>query len=168
MTSTLPSDVTAAELMRLLGCTRPRITQLEKDGIVTRTGRGRYELASVPRYIDWLRKGNEGPAAWNRARTELASERAAAARLDRMEREGQVVRIAEVRRTWIEIATTVRNKILGVASRLAPRILMIMTAVEAEAILRSELEMCLEELSRTEVTAKGNGKYDRDERVVGA
>ena len=42
MTGALPSDVSATELMRLLGVTRPRITQLEADGIVTRTGRNQY------------------------------------------------------------------------------------------------------------------------------
>jgi hypothetical protein len=58
-----------------------------------------------------------------------------------------------------------RNKILGLASRLAPRFIGIRTAVEVEAILRTELEICLEELSRTEVTTKGNGRYDERESI---
>jgi hypothetical protein len=78
----LPNDISLAELRQLLGVTRQRVAQLETDGVVTRTTRGRYAMGSIRRDVDWLRKGNEGPARWNRARTRLAEEKALTYRLN--------------------------------------------------------------------------------------
>jgi phage terminase Nu1 subunit (DNA packaging protein) len=165
MNSALPSDVTGAELMRLLGVTRPRVTQLAADGIVIRTGRDRYELASITRYCAWLRKGNQG-GAWNEARTALALERAASARLDRQEREGQVVRIDEVRTCWTGIARVIRDRVLGLARKVAPRLVGLKSAAGVETILYRECCECLEELASMEIGVRkvANGK-GQDERV---
>jgi phage terminase Nu1 subunit (DNA packaging protein) len=147
MASTLPSDVTGAELMRLLGVTRPRISQLEADGIVTRTGRDRYELASVPRYIAWLRKGNEGPVAWNRARTELAQERAQMARLERGQLEGRLLERDHVRHMNVSIAHTIKARLLAVPRATAPRLVGLAHATQAEAVTMDAITTALEELA---------------------
>jgi phage terminase Nu1 subunit (DNA packaging protein) len=48
--------VSAGDLMRLLDLSRPRISQLESEGVVVRLGRGRYDLdRSIRNYVRRLR-----------------------------------------------------------------------------------------------------------------
>jgi phage terminase Nu1 subunit (DNA packaging protein) len=150
--SALPSNVTAAELMRLLGVTRPRITQLEADGIVTRTGRNQYSIESVPRYVDWLRRGHEGPAAWNRARTRLAEERALAARQVRLEREGRLLPRDTVETLVGAVFRTVRDGFLGLGARLAPQLHAARSLPAVQNLIDERTREILSALAETEVS----------------
>src|SRR5436309_5047832 len=109
---TLPVEVSLIDLMWLLGVNKQRISQLEADGIVERTERGRYSIASVPRFIAWQRKRGQGSQAWQEARTELARERARTARLDRLEREGRLVEFDLVELILSAANRTVRDNFL--------------------------------------------------------
>src|SRR5262249_7562341 len=117
----LPTVVSLGELSWLLDLSPSHITGLERDGVVKKTGRDQYELVSVPQYVSTMRQRGEGPASWNRARTTLAQERAMAARMARLERQGRLLPADEVRACWLAIATTVKTKMLALASKLAPR-----------------------------------------------
>jgi hypothetical protein len=94
-----------------------------------------------------MRERTLGPQAWNQARTELARERAASARLDRQERERRVIPVDEVRACWTGIARVIRDRVLGLARKVAPRLAGLKSAAELEAILYSECVEALEELS---------------------
>ena len=63
----------------------------------------------------------------------------------------------------------IRDRVLGLASRLAPRLTGIRTTAEVEAILYPACVEALEELSRMAIATKApNGKQqDYDERAVG-
>jgi hypothetical protein len=155
----LPETISLADIRWLLGGVTPTyINTLEREGVLEKIGRDQYTLASVPAYIRWMRKGHEGPQAWNRARTELARERAALAKLDRAEREGRVIDVDEVRACWVTIATTIRNRLLALASKLAPRLVGIRAATDAQAIVYGEIVEVLEELAAMKVKTAGTGK----------
>ena len=77
----LPTHVSTEELRWLLGgVSGARLTQLEQEGVIQRTARGRYAMASVPAFIKAQRERGAAPKGWNAARTELARERAMAAK----------------------------------------------------------------------------------------
>jgi hypothetical protein len=163
--SDLPDTVSLADLRRILGGVVPSyVYTLEKEGVIEKVGRDLYTFESIPNYIRWLRKGHEGPRAWNKARTELAKERAQLAKLDRHEREGRTIDVDEVPAVWITIATVVRNKILAVGAKLATRLVGLRTPAEAQAIVHAELVEALEELSSMQIGMKGQGP-DHDERI---
>jgi hypothetical protein len=156
--SALPETVSLADLRSILGGVVPSyIYTLEKEGVVEKVGHDTYTFASVTNYIKWMRKGHEGPQAWNRARTELARERAQMAKLDRAEREGRVIEAADVRMCWVTIATTIRNKFLALASKIAPRLVGVRTAAEAQEIVHAEVVEILEELANMQVKKAAKG-----------
>ena len=165
--SALP-DAVSLDVMRMLlgGVTTSHINGLARQGIIEKTERGMYTLASVGDYVRWLRRVQDGPRNWQDVRTEIGREKLALLKLDQQERERRVIPVGEVRQCWTTIARTIRDKILGLASRLAPRLTGIRTAVEVEAILRPELEQCLEELANMRITMRApNAKQqDYDER----
>jgi phage terminase Nu1 subunit (DNA packaging protein) len=154
----LPTFVSLGELSWLLDLSPSHITGLERDGIVTKTGRDQYELVSVPQYISTMRKRGAAPADWNQARTELAKERALSAKLDRQARERLLIPAAEVRQCWVGIATVIKTKVLGLGAKCAARLAATRTAAEAEAILYAEAHGCLEELSNTVALEGADGK----------
>jgi phage terminase Nu1 subunit (DNA packaging protein) len=155
-TSALPETVSLSDLRSIFGGVVPSyIYTLEKEGVVEKVGHDAYSFASIANYIKWLRKGHEGPQAWNRARTGLAEERAQMARMDRAEREGRTLDVADVQSTWVAVATTIRNKFLALAAKLAPRLASVRSAVEAQEIVHAEVLEILEELSSLQVRPAG-------------
>jgi hypothetical protein len=60
--SALPDAVSLYDMRMLLGgVTTSHVNHLERQGILKKTERGMYELASVPTYIRWLRRVQDGP-----------------------------------------------------------------------------------------------------------
>jgi hypothetical protein len=92
------------------------------------------------------------------------------ARLDRAERQRLLVPAAEVRSCWLTIATTVRNKILGLARKVSPRLVNVRAAAEAEAVLYAECCEALEELASMPIAMEApDGKQQDDgERSLSA
>jgi phage terminase Nu1 subunit (DNA packaging protein) len=160
--SALPETVSLADLRWLLGgVTTSHINGLTRDGILEKSDRGEYRLSSVPNYVKFMRKRGAAPTEWHRARTMLTKERAQITRLDRFEREKRSIPTSEVLAAWTAIAVVIRNRVLVIASKVAPRLIGIRTAAEVEAILRPECEEALEELSRMQVV---NGRAADDEQ----
>src|SRR5262245_17700236 len=103
-------DTISLDALRwLLDITTQRVAQLERDGLIQRVSRGTYTIASVRSFVRTVRERGEGPRAWNKARTELAKERAATARFARMEREGKLLPRDLVETIFRSVALIVRN-----------------------------------------------------------
>ena len=60
----LPEEISSSDLARLLGLSAGRISQLQTQGVIERTERGRYALeASVGGYAELLRSGSHQTAS---------------------------------------------------------------------------------------------------------
>jgi hypothetical protein len=97
--------------------------------------------------------------------TEIGREKLALLKLDVAERERRVIPAADVRTCWLTIAATVRNKILGLARKVAPRIAGLRSAAEVEAALYPECCEALEELASMTITMGASNGKQRDESI---
>ena len=144
--------LTSGQLRWLLGLSNSRLEQLMTAGVITRIDKGRYTVDSIPRYVAFLRKAQEGPRDWQAVRTALGKEKLAIAKLDRAEREGRSIPTDEVIAMNTSIATVVRTRMLAVGPKLAPRLVNLKTPAEAQALVSAQIEEGLVELSQLEVT----------------
>jgi hypothetical protein len=121
--STLPDSVSLDDLRFLLGgVSKQRVHQLEAEGILARTARGRYSIGSIPAFIKHQRSVGSGPKAWMAARTALAEEKLRGAQIERQVREGELL-LRDVALDIISRAfRDVRDKVLALPARAAPRV----------------------------------------------
>jgi terminase small subunit / prophage DNA-packing protein len=115
----------ARELGWLLGCTDRAVRMLVDKGLVSRSSRGRYTLASVRRVVEHYRevaagRGGEGAAL------DLATERARLAKAQTEQVElrnaasrGEMAPLADYREAWTGILRGVRQFVLSLPGRIA-------------------------------------------------
>jgi hypothetical protein len=145
--SALPETVSAAELCWLLDLSISAVTLLEREGTLVKAARDAYSLESVPRYVRALRKRGEGPASWQKARTELTVERARFAKMQRLEREGHLLPRDVVEVILGNNNRTVRDALLGLGARLAAQLHGARSASEVQALLDGRVREILTALS---------------------
>jgi phage terminase Nu1 subunit (DNA packaging protein) len=145
--SVLPETVTLDQLRMLLGVNTSHVNTLERRGVIKKVERDAYTLASVPAYIAWLRKVQAGPEDWRSVRTQIARERLALLKLERGEREGELLPKADVRAMNCEIASNIKNRLLVVPRSVAARLVGLSHAAEAEAITSDAITTALTELA---------------------
>jgi hypothetical protein len=149
----LPQTLSAQELAWLTGLTQSRIGQLASQGVVVRVDRDTYAIASIRRLFEHQRERNVGPSKWNTARSALATERARMAKLNREEREGELVRRDTVREMSCAIVAATRDRFLGLPAKLAHRLAVEPKPAGCERILYDQVCEILQELAGLEVVA---------------
>ena len=89
----LPLHLTAQQLCFLLGVTPGRLSHLcGKGGPLVRLGRDRYAIDSVPNFVRLQRERGDRSHGFDKARTALMRERAAAYKAGQQQRERQLDR----------------------------------------------------------------------------
>lgn len=91
----------------------------------------------------------EGRATWSKAEAERVKENYAA-RLRQLEYDRESGLVAEIEDVIVAVATElslVRNKLLNIGSRLAPRVAVMKSAEEIKAMIDAEVVLALEELT---------------------
>lgn len=115
-------SVPVSSLAKLFNLTSVRIQQLASDGIVIRTGRGRYDLwSSISNYIEYLqeRKVNqwdnesENPTELKKHQLRRTKEEADKLELANAKTRGDLIEKNEVIKAGEEIMAIVRNSILN-------------------------------------------------------
>ena len=166
MPHALPDTLTLQQLSFLLGnISSARVAQLVNEGTVEKVGQNAYATAGVPAYIKRLRERGDRSSDWQRARTELAQERAAAARLQRQERERQLLPTAEVIAFNTAVVRQATAALMALAAKLAPRLVLARDASKIEIIIRAEIAEVLERLRRLKVVvseSRGTPKHGAD------
>ena len=157
----LPVVFTAAQMRFLTGLTYSRLEQLGEAGVIKRIAKGQYAPDSVARYIKFQRESAAGPSDLRAVRIELMKERLAMARLNRLERESELVPADEMIAVNTTIARKIQTRLLAVPAATAPRMVGLRQASDAEAILRPMIEVALEELAGLQVVLAGNGPTSR-------
>lgn len=150
----IPPELTESGLAGLLGVGGSRIRTLARDGILVRSGKGRFDTRkSLSGYLENLRvhaaragrPGDEPTDPHKRERTRLAREQADATALKNAQLRGELVPVAETLRAWQIVLRDVRAGMLAVPSRYAasqPHL----TAHDIEA-LTAEIKHALEGLA---------------------
>jgi hypothetical protein len=111
---------TTGEILALTGFTAPRLTQLESDGVIARSGRNEWPLiatvAAIVKYLrDENRRGRQSEAA-----NKLASAKAKALEL-RIERErASLAPVREFIEGWKFVANAIVVELVGLPPRLSP------------------------------------------------
>jgi|SRR5215470_18541223 len=156
---TLPQKVSTSVLAAVLGITERAVTKLVSQGVLQREARGCFDLVdSVQAYIahrEAVVAAQHGMGAYGKARAELTLERARLMRLKREELEGKLISRDAMIAAGSAICTTVKSRILGAASKLAPQLVNLKTPAQAQQLVYDELWQSLDELARLEAVPAG-------------
>jgi hypothetical protein len=149
----LPTEFTSAQLRFSLHISNSRLEQLAQAGVIARTAKGRYAGDAIRRYVEFLRKAQEGPRDWQAVRTELGREKLALLRLERGQKEGRLLDKDDVRSMNVTIASNVKTRLLNVAPALAPRLTGLRSPAEGQALVDEAICEALTELSNLQFVA---------------
>jgi hypothetical protein len=94
-------------------------------------------------------------------------EKLSLARLDRLEREGELLAKDDVKVMNVAIMHTVKARLLAVPNSTAPRLVELHRPMEAEAIVRDAITDALTELANLEVRLAGRGNGSARRRRSG-
>jgi hypothetical protein len=143
----LPAEISLADLCWLLGLTRTRIPQLVDEGVIERTGYGRYKIESVPRVIAAMRKSGAGPKNYNDVRTAIANEKLRALQRTREREEGLVLPKDAYRIAIGSQNRSIRNKMLALGTRIAPQVFAAKSVPAVQQIIDSYIREALEAIA---------------------
>lgn len=149
------TEVSASELAAVLDVTSNHIYTLTNNGILQRTGRGRYLLSdSVCRYIE-NRLGKpvaEDDQRLDRAKREaevrIKKAKAQVAELEAAELEGKLHRSEDVSAMTEELIYTIRGALLALPGRLAIDVIQAESAAAAADVIRGEVNHLMRELTQ--------------------
>ena len=126
--------------------------------MLLREARGTFDIgASVRAYVahrEAVVAAEHGTGTYAEARTEWMQEKAAAARIDRVEKQGKLVNVDIVRDQMVSLIGIVRTYFLGCPVKLAPRLVGLKTTIEFQQVLEREVREILTELSDQAVKAR--------------
>jgi phage terminase Nu1 subunit (DNA packaging protein) len=134
------------------------VTKLANQGVLRREARGCFDLAdSVQAYIahrEAVVAAQHGMGAYGKARAELTLERARLMRLKREELEGKLIAVTEMIAAGTAVATTIKTRVLGVAAKIAPQLINLKTAAQAQEIVYEANWEALDEVCKIETIGK--------------
>lgn len=147
-------------IARLLLLTERRVQQLAKEGVIPKTGRGRYELVpAVQGYIRYLQERALGREDLGDPAQRLKAAQADMAEIDLRKARGEVVEVTEVATAVRSEYAVVRTRLGSLPGRLAPKVDPA-RAMEIEPIIAELVDEVLLELSaddRFAEDANGDG-----------
>lgn len=153
MTVNLVSVDVVAQLFDLK---RRRIQQLAQEGIIPRSEGGKYPLAaSIQGYIRHLREkalgGDESEDSYGNQRARLTRARANIAEMERDQLAAELIPANDVEAAWRHIELALRERLVAIPAKAAPRLLGAKDAVAIGAIVREEICEALDELANVRV-----------------
>ena len=163
-------------IARLLDLTERRVQQLASEGIIPKASRGKYDLVeSVRRYIGQLRLQVEASPSGKVTvledeRARLTRAKADLAELDERERRDELVPAVQIEKFLLAILSRVRQGVLTLPSRAAPKAHDAKTIPQVERIILDCCHEVLKEISETEIDFKTipvRGAGSRADRAAG-
>lgn len=138
----LPPELSLTGLAQALGVSPATVTRYEREKIITKLGHGRYPIsaiADVVKHLQAASRGGAGPDEWQQARTRVMKAKAEEAEAAARRRKGELLETEQVLACEAGIVTAWRNKIWGMPTRIAPRIILCKTPAEAQELLQEAL-----------------------------
>lgn len=149
----LPEEISVSTLRWLLGdLTTEYVNQLQRQGLITKASRGRYPIEAARDYVLAMRRRALGPTEFNNARVDLMRERALAARMARLEKEGQLLSRDLVGLIITATFGAVRDKFLGLGTRVAAQCYLAESVPAVQQIIDAHVREALETVSQTSET----------------
>ena len=134
------------------------IGKLVDKKVLRREARGTFDtVEAVAAYVahrESVVAAEHGAGDYGRARTEWMQERARAAKIDRLEREGSLVSVEDVQTTVTTMFSAVKMYFLGTPTKLAPRLAGLPSVPAMQAVLEREVRQILTELSEAGAMAR--------------
>lgn len=138
-------------ISKLLLLTDRRVQQLAKEGVLPKGDRGRYELVPVVQaYIKYLKDraiGADMPGDEGDHKRRLLKARADIAEMEAERLAGDLVPVDQVEKTWVEITSRVRQRMLSVAPKAAPIAAVETTAEACHEVIETFIHEGLAELA---------------------
>ncbi|MDP2358362.1 MAG: hypothetical protein Q8M31_20210 [Beijerinckiaceae bacterium] len=151
MATTHPVETIA----KLLILTERRVQQLAREGILPKADHGRYELVPVVQaYVKYLRDraiGAETPGEDGDHKRRLMKARADIAEFEAQRLSGDLVPVDQVEKTWTDIVARFRQRMLSVAPKAAPLVVVETSIDAAHDIIETLIHEGLAELAATRV-----------------
>ena len=162
MANELGTDVMA----KMLKLTARRLQQLENEGVVQKSERGRWPMIpTLHAYIDYLRalatRGDvEGTTAdaYTTERARLTKTKADIAELERQKLAGEVIPADAVQSAWAALLSVARTRLMGIGSKLAPRLKVLTTDNERKDAIDAEIIAALTALSGAHLDFTGDAQ----------
>ncbi|NLT94854.1 MAG: hypothetical protein GXW85_04860 [Clostridia bacterium] len=162
----------------LLGFTRQRVNQLDKEGVLVKAAPGRWPLAdNIKKYLEFVKYGqrtSEEEEAeiqyWEeKALHEKAKRETAELKLAKMQNQLHDARDVELALT--NMVVTFRNKVLSIPQKLAPKIIGLDNLAEITEAINEELYEALTELSEYDPAMFAGGEEiieieEEDDQVI--
>lgn len=145
--------VPATTMAKIIGVTDRQIRNLADEGILIKTGHGKYNLVeSLRNYIVMLKTSKE--ISKKSTDYDLDEEKAKHERLKIQKTEielqvtrGQLHEAEDVEQVMTDMITYFRTKVMGLPSKLAPQLVNMHKAGDIENVLADECRLALNELA---------------------
>ena len=138
---------------QLFHVTERRIQQLAKDGVIPKSGRGKYPLiTTIQGYVRFLQERSMGGEVSTDIQTErqrLISANADKAEIEVKVLKGELIPLDLVTFTWQAMAGAVRSRMLSVPNKSAHVVSFETDVHVIEELLTSQVHEALDELSET-------------------
>lgn len=152
-------SVSTKTLARCFGLTPKGVRDLAAQGVIPREDQDTFGLEETVRaYVGHLRKARPTTAWEGRTgryvdeRTKLTAVKADIAEMERKRLMGEIVEVSTLKAAWGAILSIVRQRLLAIPSRCAPRGAG-KSATELAQILREDVNGILTYLEKTKVAA---------------
>ncbi len=151
-----------ATIAKLLDLTPRRIRQLVDEGVIPREERGRYALVPAVRgYVQYLREravnADVGQDELGQYRVRKLKAEAELAEMKSAETRGELVRAEDYTSMMVASFSRVRTRLLAVPSTIAPHLLGLDAAKDAQRIVKDAIYEALRELAATGREPKDEG-----------
>ena len=166
--------VGTTELAEILGMTDSRIRQLERSGIISKIGRGKYDLKkAVQSYCKYLKASVEKQEGLSE-KDLLDRARCKKIELEIQVLQGDLHRAEDVERVMNDMLGAYRSRCLSIPYKLAPQLVSITDISIIQAAIKKEVYEALTELSNYDPSvfyahskdklALGSGEEDQKEQ----
>ena len=124
----IPATMTESEIAAFLGLATSSVRTKTRDGILVRSGRGRFDVAqSLRKYLDQLRSqaaraGRPVADDLKKEKLRLATAQAESTELKNAVARGEMVKASDVQREWAGVLRDVRSSLLAVPSRIGAKL----------------------------------------------
>lgn len=148
------TEVSTEELACVLGVTGRYIRQLAEDGVLERSGRGKFRLCdNVKRYVETVRKKPVDKDEAELNASKLAADvsykeaKARVAQLEADELENKMHRSEDVAAMTEDLIYTIRAALVSLPGRLAMDAAAATTPAEVSEVIRKEVHLVMRELA---------------------
>jgi hypothetical protein len=156
----MPQTYPVSAIAQLLQISERRIQQLARDNILPRPIKGQYDAVQcVHGYIDYLKKlamGN-GELSLTDERTRLTKYQADLAEIELKKAHGELIQSKIAMAMWAEVITAVRQRLLGLPTRLAPIISTAQSMSEIKEKIDHGIHEVLNEFANPDFIQRASG-----------